>query len=354
MNDLDPTILEAQVNRIQASLVGAATAQMAYLGDRLGLYRALADIGPATPAELAERSGCAERYVREWLLQQTTVGFITHEPESGRYAIPAEHALLLGPEDAPMAFAGAFEANAGFGVDVDRVAEAFRSGDGIPYGAHDARVHRGVARFFGGAYRAALIDAWIPALGVGPKLQAGAIVADVGCGEGVSTVLLATAFPESRFVGVDTHGPSLEAARKRAANAGVSDRVRFEMADATAFDGGPFDLIWLFDVLHDLGDPAALIARCAAQLADDGTVAIVEPFAHEDPDRNVAENPGAGLHYMASTFLCIPHSLSEPGHAALGAQAGPRVLENVVREGGLRQFERVAVTPIHAVYAARP
>lgn len=352
MTDIDQTKVEAFVDRVRGALVGAATVQMAHLGDRLGLYRTLAEKGPATPAELAARSGCAERYVEEWVAQQASAGFITYDAAAGRFFLPAENAAVLAMEDSPAAFAGAFEVVAGWHHAIDRLADAFRTGEGIPWGDQDPKVHDGTARFFGTAYRTALVKDWIPALALEPVLRRGALVADVGCGHGLTTLLLAGEYPESRFVGIDAHAPSIEEASKRTADAGASDNVDFEVANATAFAGGPYDVIMFFDSLHDLGDPVAAAAHARSQLAEGGTIVLVEPFALDEMTENIAGNPGAALHYTASTFLCVPHSLSEGG-AALGAQAGQRSLGETLRAAGLNQIERVAATPLHAVYAAR-
>ncbi len=352
--DLNERKVGAFVEQVLGVLVGGATAQMAYLGDRLGLYRELAAGGAATPAELAARTGCAERYLAEWLAQQASVAFISYDADTGRFALPAEHAAVLATDDSPITLSGAFEAMVGWHLSVDGLVEAFRSGEGIGWADNDERVFRGVSRFFGAAYRAHLVSEWIPALGLEPVLSEGAHVADVGCGQGVTTVLMAEAFPNSRFVGVDPHKAAIEQARQRAAAVGVSDRVRFAVADAASLDGGPYDVVWFFDCLHDFGDPVAAAARARDQLAEQGTVALVEPFAHDELTENITANPGAGLHYTASTFLCVPHSLSEPSGTALGAQAGGRRVAETLRAAGLAHTGRVAATPIHAVYAARP
>lgn len=358
MTDLEQTIdqnaVEAFVEQALGVLVGAGTAQLAHLGDRLGLYRSLAGDGPATPAELARRTSCAERYLAEWLAQQTSAGFLAYDADSGRFLLPAEHAVVLAAEDSPVALAGAFEAMTGWQLALDELATAFRTGRGIGWGQHDQRVRRGTARFFGAAYRHGLVGEWVPALGLEAVLREGALVADVGCGQGLSTLLLAEAFPSSRFVGIDTHAPSLEAARRHAEETGVSERVSFQQADASSYDGGPYDVIWFFDCLHDLGDPVGAVANARRHLAAEGTVALVEPFARDELADNLRTNPGAGLHYTASTFLCLPHSLSEHGRAGLGGQAGGRRLAEALAAGGLTRAERVATTPIHAVYSARP
>jgi SAM-dependent methyltransferase len=341
-------------DRALAALIGGATAQLVYLGDRLGIYRALAAGGPATAAELAARTGLARRYLAEWLAQQAAVRFVAFDPDTGRFALPAGQAAVLATDDSPTALAGAFEAMAGWSLGIDDLADAFRSGEGIGWDAHDERVLRGVARFFGAAYRAHLVDEWVPALDLSAALRQGARVADVGCGQGLTTVLLAEAFPNSRFVGVDASASSIEHAQRRAAAAGVTGRVQFKVADADGLDGGPYDVVCFVDCLHDFGDPVAAAARARQQLADQGTVVLVEPFARDELADNLTDNPGAGLHYAASTFLCVPHSLSEPGQAALGAQAGGRTLAETLAAAGLSRTERVATTAIHAVYAAHP
>lgn len=354
MTTLNPQTMEAMVEKIHMSFAGAANALMIHLGDRLGLYRILSEVGPITPSELAERAGYSERYVREWLAQQAVSGIVTYDPVAGRFELPPEHALVLAEDETPTTFAGGFEALAGMFLSLDRVVDAFRSGRGFGWGEHDDRIPRGTSRFFGASYRQRLVDEWVPALALESRLEAGARVADIGCGEGVSTVLLAAAFPKSQYVGIDTHQPSIEAARARATSAGVEESVTFEVGDAFTFDGGPFDVIWFFDCLHDFPDPVSAVANARSQLADDGILVLVEPFAAADLEENIKTNPPAALHYTASTFLCIPSSLTSPDGAALGAQAGPTVLADVLAEAGFPSLEQVATTPEHAVYAARP
>lgn len=354
MPALNPDIVKAQIERIQGCFGGAATTLMVHLGENLGLYRSLTDHGPATSGELANRTGYSERYLREWLSQQAAVQFLTHDPDTDRFSLSPEHAVLLASEETPTTFAGGFEALAGMFLSADKVTDLFRTGEGLSWGEHDRRVHHGTARFFGASYRQNLVDDWVPALGLADRLQQGALVADVGCGEGVTTTLLATAHPASQFVGIDAHGPSIEAATKRASEAGVGDRVRFVLEDANSFGGGPYDVIWFFDSFHDLADPVAAAANARRQLADDGVVTLVEPYAADDLAENIATNPVAALHYTASTFLCLPNSLDDPDGAALGAQAGGRRLADVMARGGFKDTKRVATTPEHAVYAVRP
>lgn len=354
MTDIDPNRMENVVEQIQGHLAGAATVLMIHLGDQLGLYDELASAGAQTPGELAQRTGCEERYIAEWMGQQAVAGILSFEPESGRFDLGQEHALVLTAEETPFSFGGAFQAVAGMYSDADEVARCVASGSGIGWGEHDPHVHRGTARFFGAAYRQNLVDDWVSAAGVSDLLDGGAKVADLGCGEGVTTVLLASAFPNSTFVGIDLHEPSLEAARTRATEAGVSDRVDFLHGDVESFAGGPYDLVWLFDMLHDLPAPSAAVDAIRAQLADDGVLCVVEPAAGDDMAENIATNPAGALHYTASTFLCIPNSLTRPDGAALGAQAGGRIVAKTIEDGGFNDVKRVAATPVHHVYTARP
>lgn len=352
MTTVDASRAEAFISTLQAGLAATATMVMTHLGDRLGLYRALAQ-GPATPGEFGSRTGCAERYLREWLAQQTAAGVLDHDPATGRFSLPPEHAPALGCGPAAASFTGGVAVMTALAGETDRLAEEFSAARGIPWGDHGPTVHHGVAEFFGAAYERSLVSEWVPALGVEEALTGGARVADVGCGHGVSTILLADAFPRSTFVGIDSHEPSLAAARQRAARAGVAERVSFELTSTSELPDGPFDLIWFFDVLHDLGDPVTAAAASRERLAEGGTVAVVEPFAVDPPEVNVRANPTALLHYTASTFMCVPHSMSEPGQTTLGAQSGPAGITDVLHEAGFANIKQVASTPLHAVYAAR-
>ena len=349
----DPDDVERFIGELGEVMSGASTLLMAALGDRLGLYRSLAEHGAATAAELAERTGCGARYLQEWLAQQASAGVLTHEGASGRFTLPPAHAFVLAVEDSPAAFGGGIESLASLFADLGTLERAVTEGEGVPWGHHDGHLYPGAARFFGTAYRSLLVADWVPALGIDGVLHRGARVADIGCGEGTSTLLLARAYEDSRFVGIDGHRPSVEAAGRRAAEWGLGDRVRFTTGDAMTFDGGPYDVVWFFNVLHDLGDPVAVAAHAREQLVPGGTLALVEPFALDDPVANIADNPEAPMAYAMSTFLCVPHSLSEPGRRALGAQCGGRVMFDVLREAGFTDVDRVATTPDFAVYAAR-
>ena len=331
----------------------AESAPLIYLGDKLGLYRAMAGAGPLTSGELADRTGTHERYVREWLHNQAAGGIVEYDAADGTFELSDEAARLWADESSPVFLAGLVEAIASMWADADRLADAFRSGVGVAWGDHDHRLYRGVQRFYAPAYRGSLLREWIPSLdGVEAKLRRGATVADVGGGYGISTVLLAEAFPRSTFVGYDSHPDSIDAAGKAAAEAGVGDRVRFEVAGAASFDGSGFDLLCFFDALHDMGDPVGAAAHARAALADDGTVMVVEPAAGDRLEDNL--NPVGRMYYAGSTFLCTPGALAQDGGHSLGAQAGPQRLAEVLGEAGLTRCRTTVATPFNFVLEARP
>ena len=334
--------------------VGATlNAALVVMGDRLGLYRALAGAGPLTPAELAQRSGTAERYVREWLNAQAAGAYINYDPDSGRYSLPAEHAIALTDESSPAYLPGLFQTALGSVLDSPRITEAAKTGEGFGWHEHGRDVFDGCERFFRPGYNANLVSAWLPALDeVVAKLQRGATVADVGCGHGASTILMAQAFPASTFVGSDYHEGSIATARKRAADAGVSDRVRFEVAAASSYSGHGYDLVTMFDCLHDMGDPVGAARHVRQSLAADGSWMIVEPAAGDRVEDNI--NPVGRAYYGFSTLLCTPASLSQDVGLALGAQAGESRIRDVVTTAGLTRFRRVSETPFNIVYEARP
>jgi SAM-dependent methyltransferase len=323
------------------------------MGDRLGLYRAMSGAGPLTPAELAERTGTAERYIREWLSAQAAGSYVQYDPDSGRYTLPAEHAVALTDESSPAYLPGFFQIALGSMLDSPRIIEAARTGTGVGWHDHVSDVFEGCERFFRPGYNANLISAWLPALdGVVAKLERGARVADVGCGHGASTILMAQAFPASTFVGSDYHEGSIVTARQRAAEAGLSDRVRFEVAPSSAYSGTGYDLVTMFDCLHDMGDPVGAARHVGQSLAADGTWMIVEPAAADREEDNF--NPVGRAFYSFSTLLCTPASLSQDVGLALGAQAGESRIRDVVTTGGLSRFRRVSETPFNAVFEARP
>jgi SAM-dependent methyltransferase len=322
------------------------------MGDRLGLYRALAGAGPVTPAELAERTGTSERYVREWLNAQAAGGYVEYDPDSSRYTLPAEHAIALTDESSPAYLPGFFQIALGSLADSPRITEAAKTGAGIGWHDHSRDVFEGCERFFRPSYNASLVSAWLPALdGVVAKLQRGATVADVGCGHGASTILMARAFPASTFVGSDYHEGSIITARERAQTAGVAERVSFEVAPASSYSGSEYDLVTMFDCLHDMGDPVGAARHVRDSLSPDGTWLIVEPAAGDRVEDNL--NPVGRAYYGFSTLLCTPASLSQDVGLALGAQAGESRIHDVVTTAGLTRFRRVSETPFNIVYEAR-
>ena len=328
------------------------TGALVVLGDRLGLYRHLADAGrPLTSAELATAAGCAERYVREWLNGQAASGYVTYA--DGRYALSEEQAVAFTEESSPACVIGGFQAMLAATRAVDRLSILFRTGEGLGWHEHHDDLFCGTERFFRPGYIANLTTSWIPALeGVEDKLRRGAKVADVGCGHGASTIIMARAFPASTFTGFDYHAPSIEAARKAAAEAGLDDRVSFEVASATEYPGTGYDLVGFFDCLHDMGDPTGAARHVLRSLAPEGTWLIVEPFANDDTADNL--NPIGRLFYSVSALICTPASLSQETGTALGAQAGETRLRDVVTAGGFTRFRRAAETPFNLVLEARP
>jgi SAM-dependent methyltransferase len=341
------TFVEKAVGDVGALLGGA----MVVIGDQLGLYRAMAGAGPLTPAALAARTGTAERYVREWSSAQAARGYLSYDG-AGRFSLPDEHAIPLTDETSPACVIGAFEIAVGSVYATDTIAERFRTGTGYSWGDHDDHVLSGCERFFRPGYLNNLTSAWIPALeGVEAKLRDGARIADVGCGHGASTLLLAQAYPASSVTGFDAHRGSIDAARKRAAEAGLSERVRFEVASATTFDGR-FDLVCFFDCLHDMGDPEGACAHVREHLAPGGTLMLIEPFANDDLADNLT--PVGAAYYGFSTLLCTPSSLAQNVGTALGAQAGEARLRDIVTRAGFATFRRVAETPFNIVLEATP
>jgi SAM-dependent methyltransferase len=323
------------------------------MGDKLDLYRAMAGAGPLTASELATRTGTAERYVREWLNAQAAGGFVEYHADTDRYELPAEHAVALTDESSPAFLPGFFQIALGSVIDSPRITEVATSGHGIGWHDHISDVHDGCERFFRPGYNAHLIAEWLPALdGVVDKLERGARVADVGCGHGASTILMARAYPASTFVGSDYHSGSIETARRRAADAGVTERVTFEASPASSFPARDYDLVTMFDCLHDMGDPAGAARHVRGALADDGTWMIVEPAAGDSIEDNL--NPVGRAYYAFSTLLCTPCSLSQDVGLALGAQAGEARIHDIVTDAGFTRFRKVAATPFNNVFEARP
>jgi 2-polyprenyl-3-methyl-5-hydroxy-6-metoxy-1,4-benzoquinol methylase len=350
---VDEQKLHELLGRAIVDFGGADIAPLVVIGDRLGLYRALAQDGPFTSAGLASRTGTAERYVREWLNAQAASGYVTYQPESGRYSLTPEQALAFADEDGPAFIVGAFQTAVAAGRIVDKLTEAFRTGKGVGWHEHDHGVFHGVERFFRSSYLGNLIQSWIPALdGMESRLRAGARVADIGCGHGASTIIMAQAYPKSRFVGFDSHAASIDAANARARKAGIADRCRFEVAGAKDFPGTEYDLVTVFDALHDMGDPAGAARHVLSTLAPGGSWMIVEPYAGDRVEENL--NPVGRAYYAASTLICTPCSLAQDVGLALGAQAGEARLRAVVQGAGFTTFRRAVQSPFNLVFEARP
>ena len=334
-------------------LGAAMSASLVVLGDKLGLYRALDRAGhPLTPAELAAMTDTDERYVREWLSAQAAAGYIQYDAAAERFSLSPEQAFALAREDSPAYIPGAFQMVQAMAKDEYKIEEAFRSGEGVGWHEHHPSLFEGTERFFRPNYAANLIDKWLPALqGVREKLQQGGVVADVGCGYGASTILMAKAFPNSKFFGFDYHQGSIEHAREQARQAGVADRTRFEVATAKQFPGDHYDLVTFFDCLHDMGDPVGAAAHVRETLAPDGVWMIVEPFANDRLEDNL--NPVGRVFYAASTMICTPASRSQEVGLALGAQSGEQRMHDVVTAAGFHRFRRAAQTPFNLVYEAK-
>ncbi|HJU24755.1 MAG TPA: class I SAM-dependent methyltransferase [Casimicrobiaceae bacterium] len=349
---IDMDKLNAFIGKFLGDLGGTVNAGMVVIGDKLGLYKALAET-PMTSVELAKSTDTDERYVREWLSSQAAGGYVNYDAKTQRFSLGEEQTLALAVDDSPAFIPGAFELALGSLKAVPRITEAFRSGEGMGWHEHDAGVFHGCEKFFRPGYAANLVSTWIPALdGVAKKLDAGAHVADVGCGLGASTILMAKAYPKSRFVGFDYHDKSIEAARKSAERAGVSDRVRFEVAKAKDYPGNDYDFVAVFDCLHDMGDPIGAATHVRKSLANDGTWMIVEPFAKDRLEDNL--NPVGRVYYGFSTLLCTPCSRSQEVGLCLGAQAGEKRLRDVVTAGGFSRFRCATQTPFNLVFEARP
>jgi SAM-dependent methyltransferase len=350
---VDPEKLMGFVGRAVDEVGASLNTALVVMGDKLGLYRAMAGAGPLSSTELAKRTGTAERYVREWLNAQAAGGYVEYIPDSGQYLLPPEQAVALTDESSPAYLPGFFQIAFGSIVDSSRITEVARTGAGIGWHDHVTDVHEGCERFFRPGYNAHLLTEWLPSLdGIVRKMKTSATVADVGCGHGASTILMAQAFPNSSFMGCDYHEGSVATARCRAEAAGIGDRVRFEMAPASSFPGTGYDLVTMFDCLHDMGDPVGAARHVRESLAADGTWMIVEPAAGDHVEDNL--NPIGRAYYGFSTLLCTPCSLSQEVGLALGAQAGEARIREIVTGAGFSSFARVAETPFNVVFEARP
>ena len=347
---LDEAKLNAFMQKAVMDMGAAMHATLVVMGDKLGLYKAMAGAGWLTPAELAAKTNTSERYVREWLNANAASGYVVYDAATGCYQLPPEQAFALTVQDLP----GAFHIISSCFKDEPKITQAFRTGEGVGWHEHDTNLFFGTERFFRPNYENNLLSSWLPALeGVQQKLKAGASVADVGCGHGASTMLMAKAFPKSRFCGFDYHSGSIEYARHVAGRDGLLDQISFEVASSKSYPGnGGYDLVTFFDCLHDMGDPTGAARHVLSTLKRDGTWMIVEPFANDRPEEN--HNPIGRVFYSASTMICTPASLAQEVGAALGAQAGEERIRQVVTAAGFTRFRRAAQTPFNLVFEARP
>jgi len=349
---MDPNKLQAFMGQILADLGGAFAVGLVRIGHALGLYRLLLERGPMTSTELADAAGLAERYIREWCAHHAASNYLAYDPASARFSLPPEQAMVFANPDSPVYMQGAFEAAAAYIENQPKVQAAFKTGSGVAWGDQAGCLFCAVAAFFRPGYVANLVQTWLPSLdGVVDKLNRGAQVADIGCGHGHSTLIMAAAFPNSKFVGFDFHGPSIDAANAHAAEHGLSN-VQFAIGAAKGFAGSDYDLITCFDCLHDMGDPAGVARYVRSVLKPDGTWMVVEPFAHDELEKNL--NPVGRLFYAASTLVCVPTSLAQDVGTALGAQAGEkRLREVIVEQGGFGRLRRSAETPFNLILEAR-
>ncbi|TAX90233.1 class I SAM-dependent methyltransferase [Rhizobium leguminosarum] len=352
MRGPDMQKLDALVGRLVGDVGAAMSGALVVLGDKVGIFKAMADGTPMNVKELAAKTGVKERYLREWLSAQAAADYVTYDEKTDRFSLSPEQAMVFAEENSPAFFVGAFEVVQSMWMDEPKITEAFRTGEGLGWHEHSACLFRGTERFFRPGYNSHLVNEWIPALaGVEAKLKAGASVADVGCGHGASTILMAQAYPASRFTGFDYHGPSIERAKAAAKDAGVSDRVTFQQGSAAEFPGRGYDMVAMFDCLHDMGDPVGAGRHVKDTLGPNGTWLIVEPFAHDHLKDNL--NPVGRVYYGASTMICTPASLSQEVGLGLGAQAGEMKLRKVALDAGFKHFRRATETPFNMVFEVR-
>ncbi|MBY5341214.1 class I SAM-dependent methyltransferase [Rhizobium leguminosarum bv. viciae] len=352
MREPDMQKLDALVGRLVGDVGAAMSGALVVLGDQVGIYKAMADGTPMSVQDLAKKTGIKERYLREWLSAQAAADYVAYDEKTDRFSLTPEQAMVFAEENSPAFFVGAFEVVQSMWMDESKVADAFRTGKGLGWHEHSTCLFRGTERFFRPGYNSHLVNEWIPALGgVEEKLKTGASVADVGCGHGASTILMAQAYPASRFTGFDYHGPSIERAKAAAKDAGVADRVTFQQGSAAEFPGRGYDMVAMFDCLHDMGDPVGAGRHVKETLGPNGTWLIVEPFAHDHLKDNL--NPVGRVYYGASTMICTPASLSQEVGLGLGAQAGEIKLRKVALDAGFTHFRRATETPFNMVFEVR-
>jgi SAM-dependent methyltransferase len=350
--DANPDKLNVFIGKILGDVGAAMNASLMLIGDKLGLYKTLSEKGPFTSAELAQATKTSERYVREWLSAQAASGYVEYDATSGKFSMTPEQALVFGNDESPVFMGAVGDVVAATFLDESKVSDAFKTGSGVGWNKRSECLFCGTARFFRTGYKHHLVQEWLPALDrVVEKLERGARVADVGCGHGVSTRLMAEAFPNSRFVGFDYHPGSIEAARRATRDGGLADRVRFDVQSAKTYPAGDYDLVCFFDCLHDMGDPVGAMKHVRETMAADGTCMLVEPFAHDRLEDNLT--PVGRIFYAASTVICTPASLDQEVGMALGAQAGEARLRDVANKAGFTRFRRATETPFNLILEAR-
>ncbi|WP_458746532.1 class I SAM-dependent methyltransferase [Candidatus Nitrosocosmicus sp. T] len=351
-NSIDPKKLEEFVMKAVADMGSSLSAMMVILGERLGLYKALQQNGPLTPEELSNKTNTSERYIREWLASQAASGYITYDPLEKKFSITPENAMVLADENSPTYILGGYQVLRSIFKDEDKFVKIFKTGEGLRWGEHHHDLFEGTAKFFKPSYMSNLVQSWIPSLeGVEERLKKGAKVADIGCGYGISTSIMAKAYPNSQFYGFDNHAPSIEKAKEDASKDNIDNNINFSLVSANESIGNDYDLVAFFDCLHDMGDPLGALEFAKKSLKNDGTCMIVEPMANDNVEENL--NLVGRIYYSASSLICVPNSLADKG-IALGAQAGEKRIKDLVHKAGFTKFKRSAQTPFNIVYEAKP
>ena len=351
-NSIDSKKLEEFVMKAVADMGSSLSAMMVMLGEKLGLYKALQQNGPLTSEELSNKTNTSERYIREWLASQAASGYISYNPSDRKFSISPENAMVLADENSPAYLLGGYQILRSIFKDEDKFVKIFQTGEGLRWGEHHHDLFEGTAKFFKPSYMSNLVSSWIPSLeGVEEKLKKGAKVADIGCGYGVSTAIMAKAYPNSQFYGFDNHLPSIEKAKEHASKYNINENIKFSLVSANESIGNDYDLVAFFDCLHDMGDPLGALKFARQSLKNDGTCMIVEPMANDNIEENL--NLVGRIYYSASSLICVPNSLADNG-IALGAQAGEKRIKDLVHKAGFTKFKRSAQTPFNIVYQAKP